>query len=193
MRGAETCCGCGCSKGRIMMERRSGGWCARRSSTEPTTESEAKCRGRRVRSRCAQDTETIVVVLVVCVYGRSYAATMRVGGTGSKRSVRVQRGREISGQPRATEWGWKGAPKTVTVDGAVPKENAGMAVAADEALLAYCERPPNAFTLLAAAGPPNAAVLLPSVVAAWLCAPNTPVKPARFERDGSHPALLLPP
>jgi hypothetical protein len=80
---------------------------------------------------------------------------------------------------------------TVNVGGAVPKENAGMVVAADEALLACCETLPNAFTLLAAAGPPNGAVLaaaLPSSVVAWLCAPNTPVKPARFERDGSHPA-----
>jgi hypothetical protein len=69
------------------------------------------------------------------------------------------------------------AAGAANVDGAVLKENAGMVAAAEEVLLACREKPPNAFTLLAAAGPPNAAVLPPSVVA-WLCAPNTPVKPA---------------
>jgi hypothetical protein len=66
-----------------------------------------------------------------------------------------------------------------------------MVVAAEEALLACCEKPPNAFTLLAAhqapnafaaARPPNAAVLLPSIIAS-LDAP----KPARFERDDLRP------
>ena len=77
------------------------------------------------------------------------------------------------------------AAGAANVDGAVPKENAGMVVAAEEALLACCENPPNA---VAAAGPPNAAVLLPSITAAGLCAPNKPYEPARVERDGEDPA-----
>ena len=75
------------------------------------------------------------------------------------------------------------AAGAANVDGAVPKENAGMVVAA-EALLACCENPPNA---VAAAGPPNGAVLLPSITAA-LCAPNKPYGPARSDRDTADPA-----
>jgi hypothetical protein len=92
-------------------------------------------------------------------------------------------GPNMNGAVAGATAGAAAAAGAVNVDGAVPKENTGRKVwlAAGEALLACCERPPNAFTLLAAAGPPNGAELPPSVVA-WLCAQKKSYKPARFER-----------
>jgi hypothetical protein len=100
-------------------------------------------------------------------------------------------GPKMNGTVAGATAGAAAAAGTVNVDGAVPKENVGMLVAAEEAVLACWEKPPSAdaaagpshaFTLFAAAGPNNAAGLLPSVTAA-LRGPNKRYEPAQFDAD----------